>query len=132
MSITKFRSFKEAEKSLWQFKPDDAYYINLRRLFELFEKLNRPAYPAGIFKYPDLDSANLQKAEWDVIAGLKKSKKFLNRIFHKAKNHKEAEEWDIHQYLRMSPEERQAIAKALKKRIFGERIVDLREAHHRT
>jgi len=76
MSLTKFRSFEEAEKSLWQFKPDDAYYTNLRRLFELFDKLNRPAYPAGIFKYPDLDSANRQKAEWDVIIGLKKLENF--------------------------------------------------------
>jgi hypothetical protein len=54
----------------------------------------------------------------------------MERIFHKAKNFDEAEEWDMLQYLRMSPEERQAIAKVLKKRFFGERIVDLREAHH--
>jgi hypothetical protein len=76
MPVTKFRSFQKAEKSLWQFKPDDAYFTNLRRLFELSEKLNRPAYPAGIFKYPDLDSANRQKAEWDIGNGLKKASSF--------------------------------------------------------
>ena len=82
MSLTKFRSFEEAEKSLWQFKPDDAYYTNLRRLFELFDKLNRSAYPAGIFKYPDLDSANRQKAEWDVIIGLEKLENLSNLSNH--------------------------------------------------
>ena len=55
----------------------------------------------------------------------------MERVFHKAKNYKEAEEWDILQCLRMSSEERQEIAKALKKRYFGERNVDLREAHGR-
>jgi len=55
----------------------------------------------------------------------------MKRVFHKAKNHKEAEEWDILQSIRMSPEERQAIAKALKKKFSGGRIVDLREAHGR-
>jgi len=56
----------------------------------------------------------------------------MERIYHKAKNHKEAEEWDILQSIRMSPEERQKIAKDLKIRFFGGRIVDLREAHGRT
>ena len=77
MPIFKYRTFKEAEMSLWQFKTDDAYFANLRGLFELFGELNRPAYPAGIFKYPDLDSANRQKAEWDVRIGLIVSENFV-------------------------------------------------------
>jgi len=55
----------------------------------------------------------------------------MERVVHKAKNHKEAEEWDVRQCIRMSPEERQAIAKALKRKYFGEKTEDLREAHHR-
>jgi hypothetical protein len=55
----------------------------------------------------------------------------MERVFHKAKSHKDAEDWDILQYIKMSPNERQAIAKALKKRFSGGRIVDLREAHQR-
>jgi len=66
MTVSKFGSFAEAEKSLWQFDTNDAYYNNLQRLFALFNKLIPPAYPAGIFKYQDLNSANNQKLEWDL------------------------------------------------------------------
>jgi hypothetical protein len=55
----------------------------------------------------------------------------MKRVFHKAKNHREAEEWDILQYIRMTPEERQEIAKELKIRFFGLNTPDVREAHGR-
>ena len=55
----------------------------------------------------------------------------MERVFHKAKNHREAEEWDILQYIRMTPEERQEIAKALRIRFFGAHSMDVREAHGR-
>jgi hypothetical protein len=74
MPVFKYRTFEEAEKSLWQFKKDDAYYEKLYMLFDFFGKLNPPAYPAGIFKHPNVDSANRQKVEWDIRIGLKKYK----------------------------------------------------------
>jgi hypothetical protein len=73
MPITRFKSFEEAENSLWHFEPDEDYYGFLYRLFEFFGKINPPAYPPGIYKYPDLNSANRQRAEWDVMIGLKKT-----------------------------------------------------------
>ena len=48
----------------------------------------------------------------------------------KSKNFKDAEEWDIRQCLEMIPEERQAAALELKRRVYGE-APDVRESHPR-
>jgi hypothetical protein len=53
----------------------------------------------------------------------------IERIFHKSKNFKEAEDWDIQQQISMSPEERQMVAKELRERVFGKNTLDVREAH---
>ena len=50
----------------------------------------------------------------------------MERIFNKAKNHKEAEKWDIKQQINMTPRERQKIANELKKLFFGEYPPDVR------
>ena len=51
----------------------------------------------------------------------------MERIVNKAKNFREAEDWDIQQNIRMSPEERQSIAKKLKERVYGKNVPDVRE-----
>lgn len=51
----------------------------------------------------------------------------MKRTVHIAKNYKEAEQWDIKQILRMSSEERQQAATALKKRVYGDNNPDVRE-----
>jgi hypothetical protein len=51
----------------------------------------------------------------------------MERILHKAKNHKEAQQWDILQQINMSPEERQNIAKEFKKRFYGSNVRDIRK-----
>jgi hypothetical protein len=51
----------------------------------------------------------------------------MERILHKAKNHKEAQQWDILQQINMSPEERQNIAKELKKRFYDSKVRDIRK-----
>jgi|GEM_PF-588511 hypothetical protein len=53
----------------------------------------------------------------------------MERVFHKAKNFKEAEEWDILQVLGMKPVERQRIAKILRIQFYGDNAPDVREAH---
>ncbi|GAB4335082.1 MAG: hypothetical protein Kow0037_14430 [Calditrichia bacterium] len=55
----------------------------------------------------------------------------MKRIVHKAKNYREAEEWDILQQVRMSPEERQKIALALKRKVYGSRNLDVREFYRK-
>ncbi len=53
----------------------------------------------------------------------------MERVYFKAKNFKEAEEWDIVQYIQMTSEQRQVIAKALKIKVYGNHPPDLREAY---
>ena len=53
----------------------------------------------------------------------------MKRIFHKAKDFREAEEWDILQEVRMTPDERQEAAKELVKRVYGTDAPDVREGH---
>lgn len=50
----------------------------------------------------------------------------MKRVFNRAKNHKEAEEWDIQQQLSMTPDERKKVAHELKKRFYGENPPDVR------
>lgn len=50
----------------------------------------------------------------------------MEKVFHKAKNHKEAETWDVTQQIMMSVEERQRVAKELKKRFYGNNSPDVR------
>ena len=55
----------------------------------------------------------------------------MKKVVHKAKNFKEAEEWDILQHVRMTPEERQNVAAELRKRVYGKKSPDIREVHQR-
>jgi hypothetical protein len=50
----------------------------------------------------------------------------VQRVSHIARNHREAEAWDIEQYRRLTPAERQRIAKELRVRAYGKRCLDLR------
>lgn len=51
----------------------------------------------------------------------------MERIVNKAKNNKEAENWDILQQISLTPEERQKIAKELKLRFYGNNVPDVRQ-----
>jgi hypothetical protein len=51
----------------------------------------------------------------------------MDRTFNKAKNFKEAEEWDIKQQINMTPRQRQKIAKELKRRYYGSNPPDVRD-----
>ncbi|MDR9416111.1 MAG: hypothetical protein RI564_07495 [Gracilimonas sp.] len=53
----------------------------------------------------------------------------MERVVHIAKSHAEARERDIEQALAMTLEERQTIAKELKKRAFGNDAPDVKQAH---
>jgi len=63
MSIQKFRSFEEAGKALIHFHPNQDYYRMLSRFYDLASRLNLPRHPRGIFKFPDLESANRYKMD---------------------------------------------------------------------
>ena len=51
----------------------------------------------------------------------------MKRIVNIAKSHKEADEWDILQHIKLSPAERQKIAKRLKLKFYGRNTKELRE-----
>lgn len=51
----------------------------------------------------------------------------IKRVFHKAKNKKDAEEWDILQQISMTPDQRLSAAQELKKRVFGRKRPDVKE-----
>ena len=50
----------------------------------------------------------------------------MEKIVHKAKNHKEAAQWDVQQQINLTVEERQRIALELKKRFYGSNSPDVR------
>lgn len=52
----------------------------------------------------------------------------MERIVNIAKNKKEADEWDIQQQIKLTPEERQKIAKELKRRFYGDKVPDIRSS----
>jgi hypothetical protein len=51
----------------------------------------------------------------------------MERIVHKARSFKEADEWDKRQHQQMTPDERFAIARELQRRVFGPNPPDVRE-----
>lgn len=55
----------------------------------------------------------------------------MDRTVHKARNSREAEEWDRRQQRAMTPQERQAVARALKERVYGRHTKDVREWHRK-
>lgn len=75
MPIQKFKSFEEAEKALWNFNPDDAYFQRVRRLFEFAEKLNPIRCPHGIFKFKTIEEANRHREEWMLEQAIKRSRR---------------------------------------------------------
>ncbi len=52
----------------------------------------------------------------------------MKRIYHKAKNKKEAEEWDIRQQISMSADERLSVVDELKKRVYGKNVPDIKKS----
>jgi hypothetical protein len=55
----------------------------------------------------------------------------IDRVVHVAHSYSEAEEWDILQNIRMTPEERRRAARELRRRVYGERCPDVRDAARR-
>lgn len=63
-------------------------------------------------------TAGLQTGKEEVID--------MKRVIHKAKNHRQAAQWDLVQQVKMTPAQRQSAAKELKKRFYGEKNPDVR------
>ena len=53
----------------------------------------------------------------------------MERVCHKAKGFKEADEWDVQQQIAMTPEQRLAAAKILRDRIYPPPHTDIHDSH---
>ena len=62
---------------------------------------------------------------------MKEEKTRSERVAHKSFDYQDAELWDIEQQIRMTPEERQAVARQLRIRVYGTHPPDVRENHHK-
>jgi hypothetical protein len=72
MSIQKFKTFEEAERALWNFKPDKEYYRQIAAFYGLFTKLSKFSYPRGIFKFRTFEEAEEHKMNAIINAAKKK------------------------------------------------------------
>ncbi len=66
MPVYKYRTFEEAERALWNFKPDEAYFKRVAELWEFADQLNSIVYPRGILKFQNLEEANKQRYELEL------------------------------------------------------------------
>jgi hypothetical protein len=53
----------------------------------------------------------------------------MERTVHKARGFQAAAEWDIEQQVRMTPQERRAVAHQLRQRVYGPHPKDVRACH---
>ena len=52
----------------------------------------------------------------------------IPRVVNKAHSFAEADEWDVMQHIRMTPDERRRVAKELRRRFYGDDCPDVRDA----
>lgn len=62
MPVYKYRSFEEAEKALWCLEPDEEYYRNASRLWEIADIIPHTC-PKGIFKFRTIEEANKHRTD---------------------------------------------------------------------
>jgi hypothetical protein len=66
MPVYKYKTFEDAERALWNFFPDEAYYDRVAELWEFANQLSPITYPRGIFKFRTIEDANQQRDAWEL------------------------------------------------------------------
>ena len=66
MPVYKFRTFEEAERALWNLRPDKQYYHRVKELWNFANQLNPIVYPRGVFKFKTLEEANRHRENIEI------------------------------------------------------------------
>ncbi|MCI0515964.1 hypothetical protein L0128_22345 [candidate division KSB1 bacterium] len=66
MPVYKYKTFEEAERALWNFFPDEAYYDRVAELWEFANQLSPITYPRGIFKFRTIAEANQHREAFEL------------------------------------------------------------------
>jgi len=66
MPVYKYKTFEEAERALWNFHPDEAYFKRVAELWDFADKLCPIRCPQGVFKFRSIEEANEQRDEWEL------------------------------------------------------------------
>ena len=66
MPVYKYKTFEEAERVLWNFNPDEAYFKKVAELWEFANKLSSFRYPKGVFKFQTIEEANKHREECEL------------------------------------------------------------------
>jgi hypothetical protein len=73
--IFKFKSLFEAERALWNFKPDEMYVRRVAELWNFANQLSDVKYPRGVFKFRSITEANRHRDELE----LKRAREIVNQ-----------------------------------------------------
>lgn len=62
----KYKTFEQAERALWNFHPDAAYYQQVAELWAFANKLQPITYPRGGFKFRTIEAANQHREKFEL------------------------------------------------------------------
>ncbi|HDL17519.1 MAG TPA: hypothetical protein ENH29_00525 [Bacteroidetes bacterium] len=80
MPVYKYKTFEEAEKALWHFHPDNAYYKKIAELWDFADRLSPIKYPPGIYKFKTIEEANRHRDEIEMNHAKKiRAQRFASR-----------------------------------------------------
>jgi hypothetical protein len=66
MPVYKYKTFEEAERALWNFHPDEAYFRKVAELWNFANKLLPVSYSKGIFKFRSMEEANKHRDQCEL------------------------------------------------------------------
>ena len=66
MPIYKYKTFEEADRALWHFHPDEAYFTKVADLWNFAGRLLPISYPKGICKFRSMEEANMHRDQLEL------------------------------------------------------------------